>query len=788
MPLKKTLVASLLACVSSSVLAASGFVVDAIQFKGLQRISVQKIQQDIDFTKGETLTTAKSNALIQQLYSTGYFNDIQLFQNGHTLVVKVQERPTIGKIDIKGNSAIKTKQLKQVLLQAGIQVGNMLDKTTLNQVKQSLEQAYYGMGRYAVRVKLELKPMPRNRVAVDLHISEGLSAKITRIGFVGNKAFSNDTLADQLTVTTPGLFTFITGKDVFSKAKMAKSLQDLSNYYMDRGYINFHVDSYQVALASAKRKILLTINLSEGQKFDFSGYKLEGRLILPTAKMDSMVHIKKGETFSRQTVIDAAKAMTTALGNKGYAYANINPVPTIDKKTHTVFITFYINPGKKVYVRHINFSGNTVTNDKVLRQQMRFVEGSQFNLSKVNNSKTFVRRAYPFITDIKDVLKPVPKTSNQVDVDYKVHERTANTVSANLGFSDLDGIIVGGNLNMPNLFGTGNIFSIGGSVSRPVQSVNMNYTEPFFTQDGVQQSIGVYWQRVDNQYRDLIDYSTNSVGGTLNYAIPVTGVDWVNFGGGYDNTNLVQPQNDTSLTVAQFVKDNGNNFNTFTANLGLSHNSTNTAYFPTAGWKSNLTGKVAVPGSTMEWYKILAGATYYHPVWGKTSFSIGGHVNFGNGYGNSGQLPLFENFYGGGWGSVRGFSQGEMGPQDKVCTGGTLANPTGCSQGQAIGGNLEVDASLNYYFPVPFTHYNPKFRMGLFVDMGNVYDTHKMNTVWDSANQPTSPNFGNLRYSVGLSFQWISPLGPLAFSLAAPLNKKPGDQTQIFQFTLGKTF
>ena len=789
--MKRLLAVSILACLSvgGSAYAMDSFVVRHIQVEGLQRISEHTVLADLPFKQGDDLTAVLSNSAITDLYQSGYFSNISLWRKGQNLVVKVAELPTIGSIQIKGNSAIKTKELKQVLLEAGVQVGNMYDATVLRQVKQSLQQAYYKLGKYAVRVHVDIVKMSRNRVKVVLHISEGLSAEIRHITFVGNHAFSSGELSDQLALTTPGLLTFFTKKDVYSTIKLQQSIKALSDYYMNRGYLNFHVLSQQVALTPTHNQVYLTFNLHEGAKYTFSGYQLEGKLVLPKAELDALVKIHAGQTFSRQSVLDAAKAITDRLGNMGYAFATVNPITSIDEKKHTVKIRFYINPGRKVYVRQINFSGNTVTNDKVLRQKMRFVEGSRFNLKKVNDSKIFVRRAYAYITNIEDKITPVPDANNQVDVDYRVKERSANTVSADIGVSDLDGFIIGGSLNMPNIFGTGNIFSINASISRPVKSVSFNYTEPFFTMAGVSQSIGIYVSNVDNSARDLVNFTTNSVGATLGYSIPLTGIDNFNFGGGVDYTNLVQPSDGTSETVTQFVKDNGNNFNTFTLNLGWSRNSTNTAWFPSKGTKMSLGTQVAVPGSTLPWYKLLASMTWYHPVTEHGSLSIGGHANFGDGYAGNDHLPIFNNFYGGGWGSVRGFSAGTLGPVDTVtCDPNNNNGCTGVEPGQSLGGNLSLSASVDYYFPVPFVHYSPKFRMGVFADMGNVYDTYKLDTAWDYDGQPTSPDFGNLRYSVGLEFEWLSPLGPLAFSIAKPLNVKPGDDTQFFQFTLGTSF
>jgi outer membrane protein insertion porin family len=771
---------------------AGNFVVQNIEVQGISRISKQTILSDVAVAKGQEITAALSNKTIKLLYQTGYFDNVVLKRQGNTLIIVVSERPTIASVSIKGNQKIKTPILKKVLLKANVVVGDMLDRTVIKRLTQSLEQAYYSQGKYAVKVHLIIAPISRNRVNVKVKISEGLTAEIARIDIVGNAAFSESKLRDQLVLTTPGLISFFTGDDQYTQQKLQKSIDTLQRYYMDRGYIHFRVTSTQASLGPEHKKTYITINLHEGAKYNFSGFKLVGKFVVSKATLAKLVEIKKGDVFSRQTVLDAAKAMTHALGSKGYAFANINPMPNVNEKNKTAEITFYVNPQQRVYVRDINFMGNTVTNDVVLRQRMRYVEGSRFDLGKVNNSKIHLQRL-KYLQNITEQTTPVPGTPDLVDTNYKVKERTANSVGMSFGYSQLDKIILGASLGMPNVFGAGNALTIATQLSKPYKSLNFSYTDPYFTMTGVQQTVTAYLTHVNNSLRNLANYSTNSVGTTLGYAIPINNDDFFNIGGGFDHTNLLQPKDDTSMTVQQFVNNNGNGFNTYTLNLGWSRVATNAAYFPTKGSTAKLGTNIAIPGSTLKWYKLYANGTYYIPVSRRTTFAFSSGANFGSGYGGDKNLPFFDNFYGGGWGSVRGFSQGTMGPRDTDCSASSSSGTCPAAsetKGQALGGNLSLYASANYYFPVPFAEDQHSFRMGVFLDVGNVYQTYTSDTIYtkDDVKSPRHPTFSNLRYGTGVAFEWISPLGPLDFSLGKALNPKTGDDTQFFQFTLGTVF
>ncbi len=796
MLMKRIAASVFVATMAGATLPASAFTIKAIRFVGLSNVPEKSVLHALPISVGDDMNAALSNRVLNALFQTGFFNSANLYQSGNTLIIQVQQRPTIAKVSFSGNELIKKDDMQEVLNKIGLTVGSMFNETTLNQLKQSLEQEYIALGKYAVRIKADVTQLPRNRVGIKIKISEGLSAKILRINIVGNTVFDTDSLEDQLAFNTPHWFSFLTGSDKYTKQKLNQSLEALNKFYMDRGYIHFHTTSSEASVDPTRRHVYITISVHEGHKYTFSGYQLAGYLILPESEIRQLITVQKGDVFSRQQVMDSAKAIQNKLKDMGYAFANVNTIPKIDEKNKTVAVQFVVSAGHKVTINHVSFSGNTVTRDRTLRERIKYVEGSVYSGEGMDNSKIALERL-PYLKRVAVQTSPVVGKPDQLNVNYDVTEQSANSVSANVSYSELNKVILGGSLQMPNVFGTGNIFNINTSVSRPYQSLSVGFTQPYFTINGVSQSFSLYATRVDNAERDLTNYSTNSFGGTLSYAIPISTWNFFNAGVGYDHTKLLQPQNDTSATVAQFTQEHGTVFNTFTVNFGWSHDTTNSAYFPTRGLRANIGSVIATPISKMKWYKVTGSAAWYHPIIAK-GFTLGvdAGAGYANGYGSDAHVPFYNNFYGGGWGSgngfgrLRGFAAGSLGPDDKLCNNGTgTCSDADSSAGNSIGGNLVIDASMNLYFPVPFAHDQSNFRMGWFVDVGNVYLTYKANTVYtQDRNYPRSPSLSNLRYSTGISFEWKSPFGPLAFSLAQPLNKKSGDNTELFQFSLGQTF
>jgi outer membrane protein insertion porin family len=768
---------------------AQAFVVQKIEFQGLSRIPASSVMPDVPVKAGQDLTPALSNQVIQDLFATGYFQDIQLYNNNGTLVINVIELPTIASVDFKGNDLIKTDDLKTALTGIGVQVGNMFNQALINQVKQSLVQEYNSQGKYAVKVNVDTKVQPNNRIALTINISEGLYAKIDSINIIGNQVFSEHKLVKQLPLSTGGIIAFFTKSDVYTPEKLSKALQALTNFYQNNGYIDVRVNSAEGSLDSTHTKAFVTISITEGNQYKFAGFDIKGDLILPKPQLLKLVSIKAKKTYSKQVVINGQQAIVDALGDIGYAFVNVNPVPIIDHEKRTVFINYYVTPGQKVYVRDINYSGNVVTNDQTFRERMKLSEGSTYSKTDVDNSTMAIQRL-PFIQNVDVSKMPVAGSSNQVDLNYKVKEQSANSVSAAIGYSDLNGVLFQTGFNMPNLFGTGNIFNVNAQISRPYQSVNMGVTNPYFTLSGISQSVNFYFQRTNAGMEGLTNFSTNSFGTTLNYAIPISTWNFFNIGAGIDHTQLQQPGDSESATVTSFINKYGSEYNTYSATVGFSRDSTNNAYFPTQGQVGNVSTTVAAPFSNLNYYKLNASGTAYQALNNIFTLSVSAGAGYGGGYGKNADLPFFQNYYGGGWGNVRGYTAGAMGPSDtNICT-----DPNSCTvgtqtQGSPLGGNLMLYSSLQLTYPVPFMADNQNLKLITFLDAGNVYNTYQSSTVWQAASQPTSPNFSNLRYTAGVGLEWVIPmLGPVGISFAVPLNKQPGDNTQIFQFTLGTFF
>ncbi|MFZ9034990.1 MAG: outer membrane protein assembly factor BamA [Francisellaceae bacterium] len=768
------------------------FTVSHIKLEGLSRVDQSTIYQDMSIHEGQSIDAADTNAAISALYQSGYFSDVKLYRDGDDLIVKFKERPAISDVTFDGNTKIKNEDLMKVLNQIGVDVGNILNPEILHQLKQSLLYQYALMGYYSTTVDIIETPQPRNRVALKIKIAEGKTAVIRGINILGNRTFSESDLIDEITFTTPSIWNLwglFSSKDEYSPTNMSDSVKDLDDYYLNRGFLDFRLTSKQASMTPDKENAYVAFDISEGQRYRISDVKLEGQFVVPKSQLQALIHFQKGDLFSRQSVMDTARAMTEKLGDNGYAFAMVNPVPSIDKNNHTVSITFYVDPGKKVYINQINFLGNNVTNDYVYRRQMQYYETGVYNQAMIDQSKIKLQRL-PYVQDVDVKKVPVPGTDDMIDMDYHIKERSANSVSGSIGYSQLYKFMVGGNFNMPNLLGTGNIFSIGAQVSQPYQSINASYTDPFFTQSGISQTVSAYVSRTDYDSTDIANYRLNQFGANLGYSIPTGAFDSFSVGFGLDNTQLLEPTDGDSSIVDWFLAQN-NNKNTYitgTINMGWNYNSTNRAYFPTEGVTFGLNGTAAVPGSDLQWYKATTSASYYHPLIGSAVLAVKAGFGYGDGYGKTEELPFFQNFYGGGWGSVRGFTEGSMGPADTYTDSNKVT-----SQGNSVGGNMNIYGNVDVLFPVPGVKDSSSMRLGVFFDVGNVYLTYDPknsngSVLYPTPASPTSPTFSNLGYSVGVEFRWISPLGPLAFSLAKPLNVKTGQSTNIFQFTLGQNF
>ncbi len=740
--------------------AFTPFVVKDIRVEGLKRISQGTVFNYLPFKVGERMDDARSAEVIRALYKTGFFKDVTLERDGDTLIVSLSERPAISSIKFSGNKDIETKKLKKSLKEIGFAEGQVFDRSVLDRVEQELRQLYFSRGKYAVRIKTTVTPLPRNRVAIKIDISEGKAAKIRQINIVGNHAFSEKVLRKRFELGTPNLLSWYTKNDRYSKQKLAGDLERLRSFYMDRGYINFSIDSTQVALSPDRKDIYITVNITEGQKYKVKAVRLAGNLVLKPAELFPLVKIRPGQVFSRKAASDTANAVSDKLGDYGYAFANVNTIPDIDKKDREVTLTFYVDPGKRTYVRRINFSGNTKTKDEVLRREMRQMEAAPISTQKIKLSRSRLERL-GFFSHVNVETKPVPGTSDQVDVNYKVTERPSGSLMAGVGFSQTGGLLLNASVSQDNFLGTGNRVSVSFNNSSFNTLYSVDYTNPYYTMSGVSRSFSGFYQKTDAALANLANYTTDVGGGSVTFGIPVSEYDRVQMGIG-GNRTTIRPGSFASNQVLDFIARNGESYNTLDLTTGWIRDTRNRAVFPDSGMRRTLNLDLALPGSTARYYRLTFTERHFIPLTEHLTFSLRGGLAYGDTYSGNRDYPIFQNFFAGGIGSVRGYRDNTLGPLD--------------SNGLPLGGRFRVTGSAELLFPPPFVAKSQSVRLSLFVDMGNVY------------KDVSSFNASTLRYSAGASLIWLTPFGALNFSLGYPLNPSPTDQKQMFQFTIGAPF
>ena len=743
--------------VVTTVYAATGFVVKKIQIKGLEGIPQATVFSYLPLAIGDHVDAKKSTKIIESLYKTGFFENVVLSRKNSTLLIQVKQRPIISRISIKGNKKLSTKILRKVLGNLGFTTGRVFDQSILSKIKHSLIQEYFVIGRYNARVNVKITKEKRNRVAIKILIFEGKVAKIHQIKIIGNHDFKEKKILKQFKLSTPNLLSFFTHDDQYSSQKLEADLESLRSFYMNRGYIKFKIISKQVSVDPTLRQVYIVIHISEGAQYHVSGYRFSGHLILPQIKLKKIVPIKAGQIFSRRKVINAVKIIENVLGDKGYGKAKVNAIPTINYKKKNVYLNFHIIPGRHVYIRYITFSGNYRTNDETLRRNLLQQEGGLFSRGKVEGSKRFLL-LLPYIQTAQVQTKPVPGKSNQVDVNYKVKERSASTISAGLGYSQLDKFIIHAALNYGNVLGTGNSLSVSAMRSKSLQSASLDYYNPYYTKYGIGRDISLFANHFNAKKANISDYAMSSYGGSLGYNFRISQNDRLNFSAGYEN-DILKLGSYPSTQMTRFVKKYHRHFYQILLSAGWTHQGLDRIIFPTRGLMQSAGLTVAAPMSkehSLEYYKINYLAVYFHPLRDHFIGKLRFHAAYGGGYGRFKRLPFIKNFYAGGMGSVRGYTGNTLGPKD--------------SNGDAMGGNTEVDGTLGLIFPNPISK---NIRTTAFFDFGNVY-----------GGKPAL----NMRLSEGIQVDWLSPLGLLHFSLAKALNAHKSDDTNVFQFNIGTSF
>ncbi|WP_349432752.1 outer membrane protein assembly factor BamA [Methylomarinum sp. Ch1-1] len=747
----------LAALASPTVKGADSFVVEDIQVRGLQRISAGTVFNYLPVNIGEKFTVQKAGPSIRALFKTGFFKDITLEREGGTLIVNVVERPSIAKIIFEGNKDLSTEDLQKALNSIGLAEGKVFNRLVLEKVEQELRRQYFSHGKYGLKIKTDVSRLTRNRVGIHIKISEGRVAKIKQINVVGNKVFDKDELLKQFELSTTNLLSFYTKDDQYSKQKLSADLERLRSYYLDRGYINFAIDSTQVAITPDKKEIYITVNVKEGELYTLEKVKLTGNLIVPPEELIGLVQVGPGEIFSRKNATQTSKAISDRLGDEGYAFANVNMVPEIDEEQKTVAMTFFVDPGKRVYVRRINMRGNTKTRDEVLRRELRQMESSWASTAKIERSKTRLERL-GYFESVNVETPPVVGTADQIDVNYSVVEKASGNLMAGVGFSQTQGIVFNANISQDNVFGSGKRVNLAFNNSDITTQYRFGYFDPYFTLDGVSMGYDIGYSARDANQANISNYSTDVINSGFNFGIPLNEFDRLRFNIDLKHTKL-NTSSFTSTEITNFVEDQGDKFLTLATSIGWTHDTLNRAIFPSAGGQQRLSALATIPGSDLEYYKVSYKQQQYFPLAKDLTFRLLGEVAYGDGYGDTDGLPFFEHYFAGGVRSVRGFNDNTIGPRD--------------SNNRPFGGSSKIIGKAELFFPVPFIEDAKSIRLGSFFDAGTVSDGFEVS---------------NLRYSVGLSGEWLSPFGALAVSVALPLNADENDDEQMFQFSFGSGF
>jgi outer membrane protein insertion porin family len=757
--------AAFVAALSTTLLARAAwafepFTIRDIRIEGIQRIEAGTIFSYLPVKVGEQMTDEKAAQAIRALFGTGFFRDVRLDVQGNVLVVTVDERPAIASIEFSGMKEFDKDAVKKSLREVGFQEGRIFDRAMLEQAEQELKRQYLGRGKYGVQVTTTATPLDRNRVAVTFSIDEGEVAKIRKINIVGNKAFPEKELLDQMVLTTPGLMTWYTKNDQYSRQKLQGDLESLRSYYLNRGFVDFNIDSTQVSITPDKRDIYITVNVTEGEVYTVTDVKLGGDLLLPEAELRKLVTVKPGEPFSREKLNDSTKAITERLGNEGYAFANANAVPAIDKDKRTVAFTIFVDPGRRVYVRRINIVGNTRTRDEVIRREMRQLEGSFYDAQKLQLSKQRIDKT-GYFSEVEVETPAVAGTTDQVDVTVRVKERPTGALLVGVGFSSVDKLIFQGSISQSNIFGTGNTFSFQANTGTVNKTVSMSFTDPYWTIDGVSRGFDLYRRAIDATTLGIGNYKTTTLGGGLRFGVPFTEYDTLFFGLAYEDTKL---QLDPVLSPQRFLdfqSQFGSDYSAVIETAGWVRDTRDSAIWPTRGRIQRGNVEFATSPGDLEYWKTTYQNQSFFPITRDVTLMLNGVVGTAHGFGGK-PLPFFKNFYLGGVGDVRGYRAASLGPRDV--------------DGSSLGGSKKANASAEVLFPFPGTGKDRSMRLGYFVDGGQVY------------GQDEPVKFNTWRYSTGLSFAWNSPLGPLKFSMAWPLHDQPEDHIQRFQFQLGTIF
>jgi outer membrane protein insertion porin family len=793
---------------SFNLAAFDEFLVSDIRIIGLQRVSTGSIFNVIPISVGDRIDIRKSNDIVKSLFSTEQFDDIQIGKDGNTLIITVVERPSISAIEISGNKALKTEQLLESLDGVGIKEGEVYKRSTLEKVKSELVRSYASNGRYGAGVEIEELLKPRNRIEINIEVDEGDSAKIEKIIIIGNEIYSDEDLLDSFELSEGSFFSFLSSNNQYSREKLIGDIETLESYYRDRGYLKFSIESSQISLSRDKESIFITYNVNEGDKYTINDVNVIGEVPFEEEVYLDIVNNLKDQTYSQAQITSIEEFFINVLGNRGYAFAEVSGDTEVIDDTNQVKLIFSVVPGNKTYTRKILFTGNNVTQDHVLRREMRQFEGAWSSDNSIEAGKVRLERL-GYFKEVNVETIPVVGTEDQIDVVYSVEEETTGSVGGNIGYSDF-GLMLGFNLQEQNFLGSGNTVGIGINKNIYSESYNLSFADPYATKDGVSLGYNIYFRETDYGEFNVANYLTNSHGLGAQFGYPTSDITRLGFNITYDKTDIdigTLPARE----IYDFVSIEGNIFETISAQFSWQRVTLNRGLFPTAGSSTVFSLSSTIPGSDLNYYRASVRQRYYRPLSQNFVFGFHGELGYLDAYGDTEETPFFQNFYAGGPRSLRGFESNTLGPrstdapcyefnyEEETCPNlidtdfdGELdspyinpyANSTSRYRDRPIGGNIKVEGSLQLIFKLPFIEDQRSLRSAFFFDFGNVFSDNCKDYQINCAK----PALEDLRYSYGVGVTWITGFGPLSLAIAKPTNAGPQERTEEFQFTVGNVF
>ncbi len=734
------------------------FTVKDIRVEGIQRTEAGTVFSYLPVKVGETMNDEQAAVAIRALYGTGFFKDVRLEVEQGVLIVLVKERPSIASIQVNGVKDFPKDQLKDNMKYAGLAESRIFDKGALEKATQELKRQYVARGKYGVTINTKVSELERNRVGIVFDVVEGEVSKIKQINIVGNKIYPESDLLDLMKLSTPDWMSWFSKNDQYSKQKLSADMEAMRSFYMDSGYLEFNINSTQISITPDKKDIYITININEGAKYTVTKVSVSGNTLIPKEEIEKLIKIKSGDSYSRKALSETSKVVGERLAAEGYAFANVNAIPNLNKETHEVSFNLVIDPGQRVYIRRINIAGNTKTRDEVIRREFRQVEGAWFDVEKIKKSKQRADRL-DYFSEVSVETPQVQGTADQMDVNVAVKEKSTGSFTVGAGVNSGEGLVFSGGVSQANLFGSGNHLSTQLNTSKINQNVSVSYTNPYYTDEGMSRGFDVYKRNVNATNIAISQYTSSTLGGGIRFGVPIQEDQSISFGLSAENTNIGL----TALSPVRYI----NYVNTFGASnttvlgtLGWGRDTRDSAIYTTQGTVQHAYMEVALPVMDMRYYKLNYDHQWFYPLSTNWTLMTNGMAGVGGGYGGK-QMPFFKNFYAGGTGSVRGYQANSLGPRDAT--------------NLALGGTRRVVGSMELMTPIPGIK-DKSVRLSAFLDAGAVYGPGDL------------PGSSGIRASTGAAVTWLSPMGPLKFSFGVPLNGQPQDMLQKFQFTLGSMF